>query len=464
MRLVMKFGGVSLANGAKIKHVANLVKEFVNDGNEICVVVSAMYGVTDKLEKIRKVASEENKTSKISDFIRDLADEHHKTIEEVIDNKKLKNETISKIDGRLDEMEKALIGICHLGELTVRSMDYIASFGERLSAPIMSGALRSLGIDSVSLVGGEAGIITDDRYGDARPLDISEETVKKRISPLLKNEITPVITGYIGVNEKNIITTLGRGGSDYTATIIGAGIDANEIWLWKETEGIMTTDPKIVSGAKRVPSISYIEAMELSFFGAKILHPSALEPAMRNSIPVRVKNTFSPKDPGTIITKESGVKEVVKAVTLIKNVALINISGPGLVRSPKVSTRVFSTLADESVDIIIISQGSSERNISLVIDEPHLKKAIKALKREFDKSTIKDITYNKDICALAVVGMGMAGVPGVAGRIFTALGKSNTNIIMISQGSSENNISLVIKGKDSQKALQVVHDEFSLGE
>ena len=464
MRLVMKFGGVSLASGAKIKHVANLVKEFVDDGNEICVVVSAMYGVTDKLEEIRKVASEENKTSKVSDFIKDLADEHHKAIEEVIDNKKIKNETISEIDDRLDEMEKALIGICHLGELTVRSMDYIASFGERLSAPIMSGALMSLGVDSVSLVGGEAGIITDDRYGDARPLDISEETIKKRISPLLKDEITPVITGYIGVSEKNIITTLGRGGSDYTATIIGAGIDANEIWLWKETEGIMTTDPKIVSGAKRVPSISYIEAMELSFFGAKILHPSALEPAMRNSIPVRVKNTFSPQDPGTIITKESGIKEVVKAVTLIKNVALINISGPGLVRSPKVSTRVFSTLADESVDIIIISQGSSERNISLVIDEPHLKKTIKALKREFDKSTIKDITYNKDICALAVVGMGMAGVPGVAGRIFTALGKSNTNIIMISQGSSENNISLVIKGKDSQRALQVIHDEFSLGE
>ena len=464
MRLVMKFGGISLANGDRIKHVANLVNGFIVDGNEICVVVSAMYGVTDKLEEIRKIASEENKPSKVTDFIKDLADKHHKAAKEVITNKKVLNEIISEIDARLDEMEKALIGICHLGELTVRSMDYIASFGERLSAPIMSGALRSLGSESISLIGGEAGIITNDKYTDARPLVIAEDTVKKKITPLLKKKITPVITGYIGENRKKIITTLGRGGTDYTATIIGAGIDADEIWLWKETEGIMTTDPKIVTEAKRVPSISYIEAMELSFFGAKILHPSALEPAMRKLIPVRVKNTFSPKDPGTIITNEPGqVKDVVKAVTLIKNVSLINISGPGLVRSPKISARVFSALADKSVDIIIVSQGSSERNISLVTDGPHLRKAINALKKEFDESIIKDITYDKEICALAVVGMGMAGVPGVAGRIFTALGKSNVNIKMISQGSSEHNISLVISSKDSQKALKVIHDEFSLG-
>ena len=226
----------------------------------------------------------------------------------------------------------------------------------------------------------------------------------------------------------------------------------------------MTTDPKLVPGAKRVPSISYIEAMELSFFGAKILHPSALEPAMRKVVPVRVKSTSNPQDPGTIITHEPDqIKDVVKAITLIKNVALINISGPGLVGSPKVSARVFSILANESVDIIIVSQGSSERNISLIIDGPHLKKAIRVLKKEFDKSVIKDITYNKDVCALAVVGLGMAGIPGVAGKIFSALGNNEVNIIMISQGSSEHNISLVINSKDSQKALKVIHDEFSLG-
>lgn len=428
MRIVMKFGGASLADGEKIKHVANLVKGFIDEGNEICVVVSAMFGVTDRLEEIERVASEENKTSKVTEFISDLTDQHHRVAEAAINRKKIQKEVLDEIDARLDELEKALIGICHLGELTERSMDYIASSGERLSAPIMSGALRSLGVDSVSLIGGEAGILTDDKYGDARPLDIAEDTVKRRISPLLKKKITPVVTGYIGENENRIITTLGRGGSDYTATIIGAGIEADEIWLWKETEGIMTTDPKIVTEAKRVPSISYIEAMELSFFGAKILHPSALEPAMRKVVPVRVKNTFSPKDPGTIITGEPGQKkDVVKAITIIKKVALINISGPGLVGSPKVSARVFSILAEESVDIIIISQGSSERNISLVIDGPHLKKAIKALKREFDKAVIKDITYEKNVCALAVVGMGMAGVPGVAGRIFTALGKQEIN-------------------------------------
>jgi len=464
MRLVMKFGGISVADGDKIRHVANLIKDFKDRKTEICVVISAMHGVTDRLDEASKAALKEDKTDGLTRFVRELSDQHHKAALDSIDDEAILDEVLSEIDARLDEMEKALIGICHLGELTERSMDYIESFGERLSVPILSGVLRSIGVDSEPMLGGKVGIITDDVYRNARPLDITERTIQERLLPILGDGITPVVTGYIGETKKQIITTLGRGGSDYIATIIGAGIGADEIWLWKETEGIMSADPKMIPGARRIPAISYIEAMELSFFGAKILHPSALEPAMRNLIPVRVKNTFRPKDPGTIITREpEQKKDVVKAITLIKNVALINISGPGLVGSAKVSAQVFSTLADESVDIIIISQGSSERNISLVVDGPHLKKAIKALKNGFDKGTIRDITYNKDVCALAVVGAGMAGVPGVAGRIFTALGKREISVIMISQGSSEHNISLVIEKKDSRVAIDVIHNEFSLG-
>ncbi|MDY6864785.1 MAG: aspartate kinase [Halobacteriota archaeon] len=464
MRLVMKFGGISVADSEKIRHVAELVKSYKDRKTEICVVTSAMYGVTDRLYEASKSAPNEDKTDGLLMFVRELSDLHHKAAIGSIDDEVILDEVLSEIDARLDEMEKALIGICHLGELTERSMDYIQSFGERLSVPILSGAIRSIGVDSEPMLGGKVGIITDDVYRNARPLDIAESTIQERLLPVLGDGIVPVVTGYIGETKKQIITTLGRGGSDYTATIIGAGIGADEIWLWKETEGIMSADPKIIPHARRIPAISYIEAMELSFFGANILHPSALEPAMRNLIPVRVKNTFKPNDPGTIITRDLEQDEdVVKAITLIKNVALINISGPGLVGSAKVSARVFSILADESVDIIIISQGSSERNISLVIDGPHLKKALRALKKGFDKTTIRDITYNKDVCALAVVGAGMAGVPGVAGRIFTVLGKNDISVIMISQGSSEHNISLVIEKKDSRSAIDVIHKEFSLG-
>lgn len=461
----MKFGGTSVGNGSRIKHVAELAKEYRDSGNEVVLVTSALNGVTDALLKSAKEASETGKTSTIKEFITDLTKQHHQAAQDAITGKKAKKivEVVTKeLDSRIEELEKALIGICYLGELTVRSIDYISSYGERLTAPILCGSLNSLGIKSRSFTGGDAGIITTDDYGNARPLEKSYSLIIERIEPLLKDSI-PVITGFIGENEAGIITTLGRGGSDFSASIIGAALKADEIWLWKEVHGILTTDPMIVPEARTIPVISYIEAMELSYFGAKVLHPRTIEPAIKHGIPVRVKNTFDPSSPGTIIVKDlKQSKDIVKAVTVIRNVALINISGAGMVGTIGVAARVFTTLANAGVNIIMISQGSSEANISLVVDGSHLDKAVKGIRAEFKNGIIKDVTQDRNICVVAVVGAGMANTPGVAGRVFGALGKARVNVIIISQGSSQHNISFAVSGDDAAKAVQVLHREFGL--
>jgi aspartate kinase len=461
----MKFGGTSVGDGSRIKHVAELAKEYRDSGNEVVLVTSALNGVTDALLKSAKEASETGKTSTIKEFITDLTKQHHQAAQDAITGKKAKKivEVVTKeLDSRIEELEKALIGIGYLGELTVRSIDYISSYGERLTAPILCGSLNSLGIKSRSFTGGEAGIITTDDYGNARPLEKSYSLIIERIEPLLKDSI-PVITGFIGESEAGIITTLGRGGSDFSASIIGAALKADEIWLWKEVHGILTTDPRIVPEARTIPVISYIEAMELSYFGAKVLHPRTIEPAIKHGIPVRVKNTFDPSSPGTIIVKDlKQSKDIVKAVTVVRNVALINISGAGMVGTIGVAARVFTTLANAGVNIIMISQGSSEANISLVVDESHLDKAVKGIRTEFKNGIIKDVTQDRNICVVAVVGAGMANTPGVAGRVFGALGKARVNVIIISQGSSQHNISFAVSGDDAAKAVQVLHREFGL--
>jgi len=462
MRLVMKFGGTSVGDGIRMKHVAELAKKYRDEGNEVVLVTSALSGVTDALLKNARDASETGKTSGVKEFIADLTKQHHTAAHDAINCPSIIEKVTKDIDQRIEELEKALIGICYLGELTARSIDYISSYGERLAAPIISGSFNSLGVDSCSFTGGEAGIVTTDEYGNAKPLEETYSLVKERIEPLLKDSI-PVICGFIAENEAGIITTLGRGGSDFTASIVGAAIKANEIWLWKEVDGIMTTDPNIVPEAQPIPVISYIEAMELSYFGAKVLHPRAIEPAIRHGIPVRVKNTFHPEVAGTLVVKDQKLsKDIVKAVTVIKNVALINISGAGMVGTIGVAARVFTTLANAGVNIVMISQGSSEANISLVVDEAHLDTAVKAIKSEFKNGTIKEVTPDRNIAVVAVVGAGMANTPGVAGRVFGALGKAQVNVIMISQGSSQHNISFAVSEEGAKKAVSVLHKEFGL--
>jgi aspartate kinase len=271
--------------------------------------------------------------------------------------------------------------------------------------------------------------------------------------------------GFMGATEQGVITTLGRSGSDYSAAIIGAGIDADEIWIWTDVDGVMTSDPRIVRDARVLDDISYLEVMELSYFGARVLHPRSVEPAMQKDIPIRVRNTFKPECPGTIILRDEHLeKRVVKAIALIENVALININGAQMVGRPGVAKAIFEALAEREVNVMMISQGSSEANISIIIDGSHLEAAMYALAPLVKQGTVREVTYDRDVAAVAVVGAGMAGTPGTGGRIFSALGRAGINVMMISQGSSEVNISFVVKGGDGKRALQVLHDEFRLSE
>ncbi len=458
MLRVMKFGGTSVGDSQRIKHVAELVKKYKS--KETVVVVSAMAGVTDELLTVAKKVAHGLTEEDIKNIVGALREKHIITAKEAVLREFLEIPLIS-IEKLCHELEKLLIGISYVGELTPRSLDYVLSFGERLCAPILSGALNSIGVKSKWFTGYEAGITTNSNFGRASLIwEITNKRVNEILKPLLK-EYVPVVTGFIAGDEKGRITTLGRGGSDYSASIIGSALNADEIWIWTDVDGIMTTDPRLVSDARTIKVISYIEAMELAYFGARVLHPKTIEPAMEKGIPVRVRNTFNPENEGTLIVREQErIEDIVKAVSVMKDVVMLNISGASMIGMPGIVARVFNALAEENINILMISQASSEANISFVIAKEDFKKALEVLNKEFKNNYIKQIEYLKDIAIIAVVGAGMIGTKGVAARVFKAVADAGVNIIMIAQGSSEVNISFVILEKDAKKAAEALHREF----
>ena len=458
----MKFGGTSVADAQCIKNVVDILEKNHKAGDEIAVVVSAQRGVTDQLIEITARLPTAKDDTAIEPLIQALGKRHMTTLEGAAPD--FVAETGAVIEDRLISLQNILFAVYNLRELTPRSKDYIISFGERLLAPIISAALRQRGIPSTVIDGCDAGILTTPQHGESTALLESDSRIKKRIGPLLEKEV-PVIMGFMGCTRNGVVTTLGRSGSDYSASIIGAGIDADEIWIWTDVDGIMTCDPRVINDARVMRSLSYIEVMELSYFGAKVMHPRSIEPAMRKNILVRVKNTFNPTRPGTVIVR-NGQRDnrVVKALTYIDKVAAININGAQMIGRPGVAKAIFTILADHEVNVMMISQGSSEANISLIVDEAHLNAAVHALADLVKQGIVREVTHNHDVCAVAVVGAGMAGAPGTGGRIFTALGKTGVNVMMISQGSSEANISFVVKQQDGPRAVRVLHDEFRLSE
>jgi len=462
MRFLMKFGGTSVADVQCVRRVVDILEQHHRTGDEIAVVVSAQRGVTDQLIEVASALPTAKDPGAIIPMIQSLSKRHMTTLEGAAPD--YIAETGAIIDERLISLQNILFAVYNLRELTPRSKDYVISFGERLLAPIVGAALRQRGIPSTVLDGCEAGIITTPQHGESTALHESDERIKSRIGPLLGKEI-PVIMGFTGCTKDGILTTLGRSGSDYSASILGAGIDADEIWIWTDVDGIMTCDPRVISDARVMPSLSYLEVMELSYFGAKVMHPRSIEPAMRKNILVRVKNTFNPSHPGTVIVR-NGQRDhrVVKALTYIDKVAAININGAQMIGRPGVAKAIFTILADHEVNVMMISQGSSEANISLIVDEAHLSSAVDALGDLIRRGVVREVSHDHKVCAVAVVGAGMAGAPGTGGRIFTALGKAGVNVRMISQGSSEANISFVVSQDDGPRAVRILHDEFRLSE
>jgi len=454
-----------VASGENIRRVADLIADYVGQGYRVVAVVSALEGVTDKLIEVAEQAKKGNRNY-IHEFKQRLLKEHLTVAGKAVENERIREEVEQTLETTVDELEKVLTGIIYVGELTPKSKDYVLSFGERLSAPIVGGALRNLELNAQHYTGGEIGIVTDSNFGEASPLmNVTKHEVMKKIEPLLEKGIVPVVTGYIAATQDGVTTTIGRGGSDYTATIIGAALAADEVWIWTDVDGLMTSDPKIVPSARMMPEVSFQEATEMTIFGAKAMHPRALEPAVEENIPVRIRNVFNPENSGTLIVKKQKIKvgDAVKAITLVKDVALVNVSGAGMVGTPGTAAKVFDVLGRDNVNVLMISQSVSEANISFVIQRSLLERAVSTLEIALlGRGLIREVTAEDDVCVVAVVGAGMKGTPGVASRIFTAIAQKGINVRMIAQGSSELNISFVVKETDGEEAVQAIHEEFKL--
>ncbi|HJJ45734.1 MAG TPA: aspartate kinase, partial [Methanocorpusculum sp.] len=447
-------------DASAIRKAVAIIKESHDKGNEVAVVVSAMTKVTDQIIDAAEHIIAGAETGFLDTFITQLKTRHIDTLKEVAPD--YVDEVTAHLEIRLERLRDMLAAVGNLRELTARSRDYIISIGEKLSAPIVSAALRQIGISSFQISGCDAGILTDGLHGNATALPESYPRIAERIGSRLGTEI-PVIQGFAGCSLDGSVATLGRSGSDYSGAIIGAGIDADEVIIWTDVDGVMTTDPRMIPEARVIDTISFMEMMEMSYFGAKVIHSRALLPAMEKDIPVYVRNTFNPTHPGTLISRETHAdKRIVKAVSLIKNSCLISVTGFATGR-PGVAGEIFSALADAEVNVMLISQGSSELNISMIITEEEEKRAEVALKKIQDKGFIKRCTFSNDVQVVSVVGSGMRGTPGTLARIFKSLGEQRINVLMISQGS-EVNVSFVVNGNDGLKAVRAIHDEFKLDE
>jgi aspartate kinase len=463
MRIVMKFGGTSIGDGKRIRQVAELIKKSARN-DRVVVVTSALNSVTDQLVAIVAKARKGDPSDSALDS---LQKRHEQVLPEAISKQEIRNRVGQEVSSLMQMLRNVVQGGTLLKELTPRSTDYVLSFGERLAATIIAGALEDIELKSMYLSGGEAGIITDDNFGEATPLlNVTRQKVLKTLGPLLDSGIVPVVTGFIGATQNGDISTIGRGGSDYSSTIIGSCIDADEVWIWTDVEGLMTADPKVVKNCHLIPEISYAEAAEMVLLGAKAMHPRALEPAKERGILVRIKNTFNPNSNGTLISKDVKVKkgEIVKGIAAIKDVALINISGMSMAGMPGTAGRVFDVLGKNGINIIMISQSISESNISFLVRRNQLHKALNILEIGLlGRSSVRDVTFEDDVSAVAIIGAGMKGTPGVASRLFGAVAKKHINVRMIAQGSSELNISFVVSELDCDEVVRTIHDEFKLG-
>ncbi|MDV6374002.1 aspartate kinase [Deinococcus arenicola] len=458
--LVMKYGGTNMQDSAAIRHSASLAGRSLSAGVKVVVVVSAMAGVTNGLLALAD-AAESGDIAAANDEIAALRTRHFTAAQEL--GVAPDSPTVRDIREMHEMLRQAVYGVYLLRELTPRSRDLIVAFGERLSAPLMALALEGQGFRAHHLTGGEAGILTDQHFGNAKPLPTTYERVKDRLSGLLAAGVTPVVSGFMGETERGAITTLGRGGTDFSATIIGKALGANEVWAWKDVDGVMSADPRVVKDARNITVLSYGEVMELAYFGAKVLHPLAVTPLQDSGIPLRVKSAADPDFPGTLVQAQADDEagHPVKAVTAIRGVSIINISGAGVLGIPEVIATVFDAIARENITLLMVSQSSSMSNVSLAVQNSDAERTLSALRAGVSRELKVD--RQSDVAVLAIVGSGMRGQRGVSARLFTALATQDINILMISQGSSELNISVAIEGGQVDDATRAVHLAFGLG-
>jgi len=462
---VMKFGGTSVGDAACIARTAQIIAKGARAGRCIAVV-SAMSGVTNRLIEAAKNA-QEGLGKQAAAVMESLRGQHETALVSLVASEEARGPIREKLNEVLADGMRFCEGTALLRELSPRTLDTISSLGERLSAPLVSAAVRELGLQSEAIEATEL-IVTDAYHGGADPdMNLTRAKAQVRLSALLEKGVVPVVTGFIGATSAGQLTTLGRGGSDYSATILGAAMDADEVIIWTDVDGVLTADPRLVAQAQTIPAVSYREAAELAFFGAKVLHPKTLKPVVQAGIPVWIRNSFQPERLGTKITEE-GLSNGggVKALTAIRDVTLISVGGPGIVGLTDVVGRTFSTTAEVRASVLLISQSSSQNDICFIVSAADAERTVEELRKEFAQDlahqTVEHINVDPNIAIVAVVGENMRGTPGVAGRTFATMGRESVNIIAIAQGSSESNISFVIEESAVKKALLALHGEFEL--
>jgi aspartokinase/homoserine dehydrogenase 1 len=460
---VLKFGGSSVGTPERILSIVSILKTYYGRGDKFTVVFSAFGGVTDSLIEMAHLASEGD--PKYQDVFESFSKRHFDAIEKLLSGP-LKQEIKDELYKNHEVLKNLLAGVFLVREASKRTMDYVLSFGERNSAFIISYVLQQHGIPAKYLNARQI-IKTNKNFGNAKvDLKLTYEKIKEYYS---QNSGIHIVTGFIASAKGGLTTTLGRGGSDYTASLLSAGLEADVLEIWTDVDGVLTADPRKVKKAFTISEMSYSEALEMSHFGAKVIYPPTLHPVMVNKIPLYIKNTFNPEFIGTRISNKTQKQEkAVKGISSISKISLLTIQGSGLFGVPGIAGLVFSSLAQAGINVILITQGSSEYSISFAIDPANAKLAREVLeetfKNEIRSNLVDPIKVENNLSTVAIIGEQMRYMPGIAGRLFNALGKNGINVVAIAQGSSELNISVVVSQKDEEKALNALHDGFFLSE
>jgi aspartate kinase len=459
--ITMKFGGTSVGSTEAIKQTAEIICGYTDQGHQVVTIVSAMAGVTNALIKAARDAENGNAGS-YQQIAEGLRRRHIETASELVTTTNRRDRLHAEIRDLLDNFEQLCYSISIMREVTPRGMDVVSSLGERLSVRLVAAYLQDIGrpaeaIESHTL------IVTNDRFQDALPdMDASRQKVQEKLRPLIERGQMPIVTGFMGATPNGNITTLGRGGSDFSAGIIAACIPADELWIWSDVDGVMTTDPRLTDKARTIRVLGYGEVSEMAYFGAKVLHPRTILPVMPLGMSIRVLNTFNPKHPGTIIRPEPEiVPGAIKAITTINDVHLITVYGHGMVGVPGIAGRTFTAVARAGANVLMFAQSSSEQSFCFVVPANISRKVKQAiddeLSQERRRHDVDDVVISEDIVIITTVGAGMAGMPGVAARVFTALGNAGVNVQAIAQGASEYSISMVVAAKDALTAVHALH-------
>jgi aspartokinase/homoserine dehydrogenase 1 len=461
--LIMKYGGTSVGTPEAMRQVVEIVRTTRAEWPRLVVVISALSGVTNLL--LDSAASAvKGQLSKVYPAEARLLEAHDAIANQLVQDLARRAQAMQEINHLVGEFTSLCRAIAVLGEATPRALDAVAGLGERMSVRLLAAALDDAEIPAQYVEATQL-IVTDNVYQNAHPdFGQTAQRTQRLLGPILDQGRVPVVTGFIAATPEGVTTTLGRGGSDYTAGILSAALPANEVWIWTDVDGVMSADPRAVPDARTIPELTYREIAELAYYGAKVLHPKTIRPVIEAGIGLRICNTFNPGHPGTrLVDNESTRKNgEIKAVTAIHEQQLITIEGRGMLGVPGVAARAFGAVASTGTSVPLITQASSEQSICFAVPGGSAELVIAALQHAFANELaqrdIDRIWATAEVVIITIVGTGMIHTPGIAGRIFTALGQKNVNVIAIAQGSSEVSVSLVVDGKDAHTALQALHE------